>query len=285
VIPDAELLLLLQEEREKQPDLAQTLELYLDLAAAKAEAAADVSAEWPERARRRLERGKPALSPDELELDYHQVQKLIRKICEIAAEHRPELSEAFARIASGLGHAAVNEKETRSLVAAYLEQRDGGLEVEPELFHFVMNQALHPVLQAYAVAVAPVLAGMPWLWGNCPVCGGHPDFAALEGSAGGRRLLCARCDSEWTYRRIGCPFCDNEDPTTLGYFTTGDGAYRLYVCERCKGYLKTIDMREMRRARPLPLERILTVAMDLAAAADGYRRMPEARSPNCEEQS
>jgi hypothetical protein len=35
-------------------------------------------------------------------------------------------------------------------------------------------------------------------------------------------------------------------------------------------YLKTIDLREVERDVLLPVERILTVAMDAAARAEGY---------------
>jgi FdhE protein len=152
----------------------------------------------------------------------------------------------------------------------YLEGRAPDTVPDPELFHFVMGHALYPVLEAYAVAVAPPLRHQRSLRGDCPLCGGHPDFAALEGEAGERRLLCARCDTEWAAPRVGCPFCGEDDPARVGYFLTGEGAYRLYVCETCKGYIKTIDLRETWRRRPLSLERILTVGMDIGAAQQGY---------------
>jgi FdhE protein len=96
-------------------------------------------------------------------------------------------------------------------------------------------------------------------------------MAALEKDNGRRRLLCSRCDSEWTFRRLGCPFCPNEDPAQLGYYPGDDNIYRLNVCERCRRYLKTIDLREAAGERCLPAERILTVGMDLAAKEAGYR--------------
>lgn len=265
-----EILLSLEDERAQRPDLAGTLDLYLALMAVRAEESASVPVDWPERARLRLERGEIALSSDDVVPYCSRLRKLAQEICRVAATHRPEASESFDHIAGYL--AAVSMEEMRRIVVAYLEWRDPDLEVDHELFPFVMHHALHPFLQAYAALAAPMLTGLHWLRGNCPICGGRPDFAALERAAGERRLLCARCDSDWAYRRIGCPLCDNDDPATLGYFLIGKGAYRLYVCERCKGYLKTIDMREKLRVRPLPVERILTVGMDLAAAEHGYRR-------------
>jgi len=101
-------------------------------------------------------------------------------------------------------------------------------------------------------------------------CGGAPDFAVLEGDGGARRLLCGRCDAEWAHARTGCPFCGNQDRETLGYFGTGDAAHRLYVCDRCNRYLKTLDLRATWRRPLLPAERVLAVGMDLAAARAGY---------------
>ena len=50
------------------------------------------------------------------------------------------------------------------------------------------------------------------------------------------------------------------------------GAYRLNVCESCRRYIKTIDLREAAGERLLEAERVLTVGMDLAAHEAGYRR-------------
>jgi FdhE protein len=272
----AELLLHLREARDERPDLARTLDLHLALAAARAEATPPVSADWPEQARVRLQRGEQALCIDELELDWEAVAGLARTVCQIAARYEPALSPALARLAARFGGTIVSSEDVRALAALYLAERGTGGITEPgpdaALFRFVMNRALHPFLQAYAAALAPLLHTLSWSRGDCPVCGGDPDFAALEEGAGARRLLCARCDAEWAYRRLGCPFCGNEDPDSLGYFPVDGGAYRLYVCERCKGYLKAVDLREKWRTRPLAVERILTVGLDLAAAGRGYGR-------------
>ena len=99
-------------------------------------------------------------------------------------------------------------------------------------------------------------------------------MAALERQAGRRRLICSQCDSEWAFRRLGCPFCGSEDPGQLSYYPTEDNIYRLTVCEQCRRYLKTIDLREAAGERYLTAERILTVSMDVAAEEAGYRGGP-----------
>jgi hypothetical protein len=100
-----------------------------------------------------------------------------------------------------------------------------------------------------------------------------------------RRRPTSRC-SRATGARAGCsaaaatpsgrtrapaaPSAANQDRETLGYFGTGDAAHRLYVCDRCNRYLKTLDLRATWRRPLLPAERVLAVGMDLAAARAGY---------------
>jgi FdhE protein len=60
----------------------------------------------------------------------------------------------------------------------------------------------------------------------------------------------------------------------LAYYPTDDNTYRLTVCEQCRRYLKTIDLREAAGERYLTAERILTVGMDAAAEEAGYRGGP-----------
>ncbi len=123
---------------------------------------------------------------------------------------------------------------------------------------------------SWADALAPLVDDTQWYRSYCPVCGSQPDLAALEKDVPGRTLLCSSCDTEWVFKRVGCPYCGNDDHSQLAYHPSEDGSYRLYLCEVCKSYLKTVDRRERWRLRPLPVERIITVGMDLAAIDAGY---------------
>jgi FdhE protein len=127
-------------------------------------------------------------------------------------------------------------------------------------------------LRARASPLVSLVNDGTWYRGYCPVCGGGPDFAALDRQGGRRRLLCSRCDSTWTFLRVGCPFCGNQDPRQLGHYPSDDAAYRLNVCESCRRYIKTIDLREASGDPMLEVERVLTVGMDLAAHEAGYQR-------------
>jgi formate dehydrogenase maturation protein FdhE len=133
------------------------------------------------------------------------------------------------------------------------------------------DMALAPYLAWAAEQVLPHLTPEEWKHGHCPVCGGRPDLAFLDGEAGARRLACSRCNSQWRYARIGCPFCGQADPEQIAYYPSDDGVYRLYVCQACRRYLKTKDLRKAGGPARVQVERITTVAMDAAARQAGYR--------------
>ena len=109
-----------------------------------------------------------------------------------------------------------------------------------------------------------------WRRGFCPVCGGNPDIAFLDTERGARWLVCSRCDAEWVFQRLQCPYCGCTDQNALAYFTDDKGSYRLYVCEQCKHYLKAIDLRQAEEGVLMPLERLFTLDIDRQAQEDGY---------------
>lgn len=142
---------------------------------------------------------------------------------------------------------------------------------EATLLDFALNQALHPFLNACTRAWQPLASAETWNRSWCPICGGPADMAALLPGGGGRQLLCARCDAEWQAPRGACPFCGETTPGRLAYTASQDGVYRLYTCDTCRRYLKTIDLRELAFPVHLPAERVLTVGMDLVAISAGYQ--------------
>jgi len=139
------------------------------------------------------------------------------------------------------------------------------------LAEIAADMALMPYLTWAADQVLPHLNPEGWKHGHCPVCGGLPDLAFLDGEAGARRLACSRCNSQWPYARIGCPFCGQSDPEQIAYYPSDDEVYRLYVCQACRRYLKTKDLRRAGGPVLVQVERITTVAMDAAARQAGYR--------------
>jgi FdhE protein len=260
-------------QADKRPELADTIELHCELL--EAQGRAQVPPGRPalsgEEASARLQQGYPLLSPESLGVDGQTLAGLCDQIGLIVGERRPELAETLAGIRAWLGE---RRQQIEALAVEYLREGRvrGGEEagLDGNLLALIFNNALRPFLRAQAQALAPWVDDSMWYRGRCPICGGEPDLAALERGSGRRRLLCSRCDSEWTFQRIGCPFCGNDEPRQLAYYPSDDQVYRLSVCEQCRRYLKTIDLRQVAGERLLPAERILTVAMDVAALDAGY---------------
>ena len=264
----------LKEGAGNHPELADTVELYCALL--EIQDAARVPARKPTltaaEARARLEQGHPLMSADELDVEPASLAELCARIGFAIAEHRRERVKALAQI-----HAWLYERRERmrALAVEYLRSgrvpTSGAAGIDRGLLAFVFDSGLRPFLRAQAEALAPLVDDAGWYRDHCPICGGEPDMAALGRGSGRRRLLCSRCDSEWTFRRLGCPFCGNEEPAQLAHYPTDDKGYRLSVCERCRRYLKTIDLREVAGEHPLAAERILTAGMDVAAEKMGSR--------------
>jgi hypothetical protein len=128
---------------------------------------------------------------------------------------------------------------------------------------------LAPYLQLACDLMLPRVPLNMWHREYCPICGGFPAFAALISESSPRTLFCPRCHGEWGFGRIGCPFCASNEAQT--YYAGGGGRYRLYVCETCNRYLKMVDAREWKMDLCLPVECLVTVSMDIAAQAKGFK--------------
>ena len=104
---------------------------------------------------------------------------------------------------------------------------------------------------------------LEWDKGYCPVCGSMPELSVFEDN-GKRSLLCGFCGHRWPSKRVYCSFCENTDHETLRYYEIEDEEeYRVDVCDKCKRYIKTVDIKKTIRPVYLPLENISTPYIDL----------------------
>ena len=110
---------------------------------------------------------------------------------------------------------------------------------------------------------------------TCPVCNELPLVAILrpEGEGGRRSLGCSRCFSEWTFRRLVCPNCGNEDQEKLPVYTAEPFPHvRVEACDICQTYLKCIDMTRNGLAVP-EVDELASAPLDLWAGENGYRKL------------
>jgi FdhE protein len=184
------------------------------------------------------------------------------------AESGPDLLAADARALL-----EADDSTIASLLFAYW--------LAPSSRQFFAKAILQPYAQWLADAgVTPVGRTGPHVSNRCPFCGGVPQLSFLESvsaatsaDGGGRRLLCAVCLSTWSFRRVLCPGCGEQDEKKLAYFHTAVlDCVRVDACDSCHHYLKTVDLTRLGLADPL-VDEVAAAPLDLWAREHGYEKI------------
>ncbi len=212
---------------------------------------------------KRLDQGEPLLEFEDFDLDWDVVEEGLNSTSSVFARHADLFAQEPIEPVVGPG-------DVRRLARGWLR---GTLDMEMSVYGLaVLTLTLNPFFAGYRSSLDMEFEQERWLQGRCPVCGGEPDLAYLDEERGARWLVCSRCDTEWLFQRMRCPFCNTTDHTRLSHFADESSPYRTDVCEVCGGYLKTIDRRqEEGSATAVGLERLLTLDLDAHAQAAGYR--------------
>jgi len=270
---DRKVLKALTQAREEHQELADLLDFYLDLYRMQFQAKEQLP--LPEvrdemAVRWRLEGGIPQLTFDQLKVEPETLARLVSEAGEILHRHNPgwhvEEGEKTAAEAVVLAQEILATWETLTSPGS-AAGAGASVSPQPSSATLAVGFALAPYLLKAADVILPHLELDRWVQGYCPVCGGRPNLALLEAKRGARQLICSRCNSQWAYSRLGCPFCKSKAKQT--YYASSDGVHRLYICPDCDRYLKTVDLRELNREVIPEVERLLTVSMDLAAQQQG----------------
>ena len=220
----------------------------------------------------RLRQGTPIVSFEDLSLDWPLVQELFRSVALVLAEYAGQhLTDALgleglASDVSRLKQATGDWYQGKSLSTIAAENQ-----VSEGLLAAAIQAALYPFLAVHSEAILKMVDQELWRRRYCPICGGKPDFSFLDKERGARWLLCSRCDTEWLFQRLECPYCGTQSHDALTYFTNKQELYRLYTCKKCQSYIKVIDLRKTSAEVLLPLERIMTADLDRQATEAGYK--------------
>ncbi len=111
---------------------------------------------------------------------------------------------------------------------------------------------------------------------SCPQCGHLPLVGMIrdEVEVKGRRLLvCSLCATEWSFRRLTCPNCEENDPAKLSYHESETLPHlRIEECQSCGVYMKSVDLRQLGTAVPL-VEDIASVELDIWAQEQGLQKI------------
>lgn len=159
------------------------------------------------------------------------------------------------------------EEARENLLEAFWNSRE-----EPDraaqFFARVLTQPYAELLASRVKAENPAGA-------TCPGCSSKPVASIRRGEGDGARrsLLCSLCSLEWPYRRILCPGCGEEQKDHLPVFSSGEIDYILVeACDRCKKYLKSVDLTKQGLAVP-EVDEVATVAIDVWAEENGYSKL------------
>ena len=269
---ESEILKKLEEQEKKEGTLPRLLEFYKKLLLIQSEAEQHIGVPElrlsGETIKERIKQGKPLLTFDELELDWSLLRDVFEKVVALFAEY----SELFGQLPESIRGLKANNFLARETVKAWFEGAEliVSNDVNKSLLEDIIHVTLSPIVASYSKVLIGQVDQEYWRRRFCPICGGKPDFAFLEKEAGARWLLCSRCNAEWLFQRLECPRCGSTNQNELAYYTDEAGLYRLYVCEKCKRYLKAIDLRKAEPEVLLPLERLMTLDIDAQARKYGY---------------
>jgi FdhE protein len=218
----------------------------------------------------RLSRGQTLVTFDELAIDWPLLREAFVKIIGIFSNYPQLFGDISPRLKSPKAGRLLTKKAVRAwftgntLPSTLLE------DINENLIQTIIQSTLQPFLIAHTETLQDSVKEEHWHKGYCPVCGGAPDIAYLEKEVGARHLLCSRCDFDWRFHRMECPYCQTQDQHSISYLSDDDNLYRLYLCEKCGSYLKVIDLRKTDAEVLMPLERIYTLDLDKQAQERGY---------------
>jgi FdhE protein len=218
------------------------------------------------------------IGADELKVDLDALKKIMRSLGEALEKKGEGQIEGMERF---LGEELEDDEKLRSLVDAFLEHDDEGLDrliesyaLDPAILYMLLHLSLAPFYWKMAGALVRKADLDQVPRGDCPVCGSLPIMGLLRPEEGLRVLECSLCGTRWGFPRIMCPFCSNLDQDKLKYIFAGnDDSRRVYLCDKCEKYIKvSTPPSEKDEEFVLALEDLATAHLDLAAEEKGYER-------------
>jgi len=222
----------------------------------------------------RLKTGERLIDPDELPTDAPDFRLMFRQLTDVL--RRYDMLEAVDY--DVLQQLARDGSRFEVAARDYYARTDGDeapsseattLEALPPIADQVLSLALRPFLTRSAEVWATRADLSLWGRPSCPYCGAEPDLGVLSGDRD-RLLICSRCVAQWPFKPNQCPFCGNSGPGALTSFASRDRRYRVDGCNRCRKYLKSVDVRAAGRPALPAVDAIATLPLDAAAIQQGY---------------
>ncbi len=221
---------------------------------------------------------RPLIELVDFEVDVAEYKEAFLSFAELVKSKRDKAAVFVDRILEKKDELDYGELLNRSFsndkgYFARLEKETG---IPANIMMLISQHAARPFLRVFALPYERSLRedeSLAWGKGICPVCGAVPSISRVRAHDGRRFLFCEECFTEWEHRYLACVYCGNSEPSTIKYFVVdGDDANQVFVCEKCKGYLKNYDERRGQAQADLFITNIKTIYLDLLAEQRGYGR-------------
>jgi FdhE protein len=223
--------------------------------------------------------GSALVSPEGLDLDPTWLLELSAALVG-AAQEQGEPSEALAGLQAaleaqaGLGSelvraALLQDHEALTSLAGSTGLPPGSLALHGRMLAApVVLRAVVAITQAHPVEDGPGDT-------RCPFCGDGAVLASLGRDGGARILHCGLCGGAWSFRRIACCACGQDDQRQLGTLIIGeeDPAW-IETCAACGVGVKTFDLRRIPGDFDPLAEDLVSLHLDLLAAREGVMMPP-----------
>lgn len=220
----------------------------------------------------------PFLKPESINLSEEIIsilKDLIDEISGIVVKTNPgmdftALTDAFTDMAE--------ESAVKLLSHDYdfFEKRATDMKLDISELLFMIHNTLKPLLVKWRVDAGLTADKEEWAEGRCPFCGYLPDFSKIiESKENMRKLHCSLCEEEWEFPRLKCHSCGTDEQESLGYYEFEDDAgYRVYYCDQCKSYIKSLSIPKLREDSgfDLAVEDVITGFLDSTMMSKGYSR-------------
>lgn len=221
-----------------------------------------------------LSQGFPVVNFDRMRIKMRPLRAHFREICRILSKYEKKMTTSFLKSEH---YRKLDPKQLiRNVLshdANYLKSLSEKTGVEENTLKFIAIALSRPIFEVAAGEVGDKIKDDLWWKNCCPVCGSEPIMAKVQRKDGMRILGCSLCGREWRFDRIKCPFCGNDEQKTIKFFFYHEKSpHRLYVCDKCKRYIKSVDERKIAQAQKIDMtiQDMVTLYLDTLAKEKGY---------------
>lgn len=270
--------------KERQPELAEAVDMHLELLELQRRIQGRVPLPWfpltEEILRAHQAEARPLLRFEDIPLELTDLRLMVRQTADVLRRHGALEEADYQRVQAvgrdmtllavvGRWYRSGAERNVSAPASVGAGSPGAAASSGDSVVDQVLTLAMRPFLSRCAEVLQQRSDLAVWTHPHCPLCGGEPDFAVITPAAE-RHLICSRCTLRWKFEPLTCPYCRNDNRAQITSFATPDGQYRVYACDVCHRYLKAYDGRRAKRPVMPMVDSVATLPLDAAAMQRGY---------------